>query len=167
MVKEASPMLKLGKKYFSLALTLLLGLVLQGVFICADQKQTPNRAAVTFCKAYYGLDPATLASTLCQTLQEKDFVESYMEKTARSASQRGYQTAYLRSSLFHIETEVLNSTDKTATVRLTAKKRKSINPVYEYVGKLFFLLDTSEVEETLQLVKENDQWKVCSTPLLS
>jgi hypothetical protein len=161
-------MLKLGKKYFSLALTLVLGLALQGVFICADRNETPNKAAVEFCKAYYGLDPETMAENLCQSLNENDFAGQTMENTARSASSRGYQTSYLGSSLVHIQTEVLNSTDKTATVRLTAKKRKSINPVYEYVGKLFFLLDASEVDETIQLIKENDQWKVCSgTSLLS
>ncbi|MBA3027611.1 MAG: hypothetical protein FP816_02190 [Desulfobacteraceae bacterium] len=154
-------MLSFVKKYLSLALTLGLGLLLQGIFICADQKNTPNKAAVEFYKAYYGLNEKNMEENLCESLNSKGFADHYVHGMVLSASARGYDPSYLKTSLFHIRTELLNSTEKTAVIRLTAKQRKSINPIFEYVGKIFFLLDESEVDQTIHLIKEKEQWKVC------
>jgi hypothetical protein len=41
---------------------------------------------------------------------------------------------------------------------------RSINPVYGLVSKVFSLGESHEVEETLNVVKEADGWKVCGEP---
>jgi hypothetical protein len=159
--KEAPPMVEFAKNNFSLVLVLVIGLLAQGIFISWDGKDTPNKTAVEFVKAFYRLDPKNMEKNLCDAIKSKGFVDQYLQGVALSASARGFQTSYLKTSLVHLQTDVLENSGATATIRLTAKQRKSINPVYEYVGKMFFLLDESDIEQTVKLIKENNQWKEC------
>jgi hypothetical protein len=54
--------------------------------------------------------------------------------------------------------------ENSATVRITGERLRSINPVYAIVGRLFFLIESHEIDETLTLVKEEGRWKVCGKP---
>jgi hypothetical protein len=41
-----------------------------------------------------------------------------------------------------------------------------INPVFTIIGKLFFIGETYEVDETLNIIKEDGKWKVCGRAFL-
>jgi hypothetical protein len=54
--------------------------------------------------------------------------------------------------------------ENTAEILITGQRRRSINPVFATVAKIFCLGDTYKFEETLTVVKEDDGWKVCGQP---
>ena len=54
--------------------------------------------------------------------------------------------------------------ENTAQIQITGERRRSPNPVFGAVAKIFCLGDTHQVEETLTVVKEDDGWKVCGQP---
>ena len=150
------------RKYSSLAVTLIIGVLIQGIFILADKNETPNKAAVEFFKAYYLMDTETMSDHLCKSFTSQGFVDRYKYAMENQAEARGYETSYLKNRLYHVRTEVLGNNGSAATVRLTAGQRKSINIVFEYIGLIFGLLDKSEVDQTVNLVKEGESWKVCA-----
>jgi len=153
-------MAKVGK-YLPLMLVVLIGLLFQEMFIFIDQTDSPRKATIEFSRAYYLLDVDSMSGRLCNAYRSSDVVDDYIYRVAKAASDRGFQPKYLKSRLFHIETHILQRDDNKAKVRLTAKRRTSIHPVYEYVGKLFCIGQTYTVDEVIDLVKEKDQWKVC------
>jgi hypothetical protein len=142
--------------------TILLAVFLQILFVYADQKATPGRVAREFSKAYYALDPA-METMLCQELQaESTLVQDFLHRKSVEARERGFNPSFLRSQLYHVETQILSMDQETAQVLLTAERKTAINPVFAYVGKLFSLGETHEVEHVLTLMREEDRWKVCS-----
>jgi hypothetical protein len=70
----------------------------------------------------------------------------------------------MRNQLSHISTELKMTDENNAEVRITGERLRSINPVFALIGRLFFLIETHEVDETLSLVKEDGRWKVCGKP---
>jgi hypothetical protein len=76
----------------------------------------------------------------------------------------GFSKSYMRNQLSHVSTEVQMTDENQAKVKITGERLRSINPVYAIVGKLFFLIESHKVDETLTLVKEDDKWKVCGKP---
>jgi hypothetical protein len=70
----------------------------------------------------------------------------------------------MKMALLHIETETQMVDDNVAEVRINCNRRRTINPVFAIVAKIFCLGETYKVEETLTLVKEDDLWKVCGEP---
>jgi hypothetical protein len=54
--------------------------------------------------------------------------------------------------------------ENTAEVQITGERRRSSNPVFGAVAKIFLLGDTHKVEGNLTVVKEDDGWKVCGQP---
>ena len=52
----------------------------------------------------------------------------------------------------------------SASVAIKGERRRTINPVFGLVARWFFMGETHPVEETLNLVKEGDSWKVCGKP---
>ena len=85
-------------------------------------------------------------------------------RRADRARELGFSKNYMRNQLSHISTEIQVIDENKATVKITGERLRSINPVFALVGKLFFLIESHEVDETLTLVKEDDQWKVCGRP---
>lgn len=148
----------------AIALTILLAVFLQVLFAWADGQQTPNRVAVSFAKAYFQLD-ASMSRYLCSELKSSediDIVEEFIHQSVNEVYQQGFDASWGKSMLFDIETHTLSQDPDSARVRLTAKRRKSINPVFTVVAKLFHLGETSTVEETIELTKEDGKWKVCN-----
>jgi len=131
-----------------------------------DTRNTPYEAAIAFSKAYYGLCP-DLAGTMANNGLNKDDVDvaaAYLYNRQAEAADRGYPVRRMRKMLYNIHTETTARDAATATVHLTGTTRIAINPLYGFVGKLFFLTSPTDVKETLNLVKEDGKWKVSGQP---
>ena len=155
-----------GSKIVVLATVFFVALILQIVLIGADRHETPGTAAVAFSKAYFNLD-AGMADLLCSQMAEEegaDVVDDYLQRVAAGARAEGFQPSWRKMVLSHIEIQTEMVDENTAEVQIACERRRSINPVYAAVAKIFFLGDTYKVEETLTVVKEDDGWKVCGQP---
>jgi len=152
-------------KYLPIAVAIIIGIFLQGILVLADCKGTPQKAAVEFVKAYYRLDPS-MSALLCKKYTAKDdagVVKNYIRKASKEAGDRGLNINYMKNILYGIETHTHRIDDVTAEVRLIAKRRRSINPVYALIAKFFLIGDTHKVDQLIQVVKEDGKWKVCSS----
>ena len=153
------------KKIVTIALTILLGIILQVIFVFADCKNTPNRVAVEFAKAYFKLDPS-MSELICEDqkiVDDVDVVDQYINLAAKEAKNQGFNINFLKSKLYHIETHTRFIGDNEARVELTGKRRVSINPVYTYVARIFCIGETHEVDKTINLIREDGKWKVCGS----
>ena len=143
--------------------------ILQGVLILTSAGKTDNPAgvAVDFTRAYFMLDGNSMKELLCNEIiedEEADTVGSYLNSVADQAKSMGFSPNYMRNQLSHISTDIQMTDENQAEVRITGKRLRSINPVYALIGRLFFLIESHEVDETLTLVKEEGKWKVCGKP---
>jgi len=154
-----------GTKFLTFTSILMLGLILQVVLAVADQRDTPEKAAVEFAEAYYWLDPS-MADRLCANLAsgKAAVVEGYLRRTRDEARSLGYEFDYMKQGVYHVETRVTLKDASTAEVRLTGDRRRTINPVYGQVARWFGIGEVHPVQETLTLVREGDSWKVCGKP---
>ena len=148
-------------KSIPLIVVLLLGIGLQLIFICADDHDAPNMAAAEFAKAYFMLDECTMDKYACASMKSDEAVKDYLYQVSENAAARGFDASYMKNRLTHMQTTVIESDDTHAVVDVTAVKTKSLNPVYELVGRLFCLVDSKNVSKQLDLVREGDEWKVC------
>ena len=151
------------KRYAPVAWAILIGILLQGILVIADCQESPNRAAVEFVNAYFRVDPA-MAGRLCEKLASGDnanLVEKYTQKVSRDAIARGFDSSYMRQVVYHIETHTHVIDADNAEVRLTARSRRAINPVFALIGKFFLIGETRKIDEIVPVVKENGKWKVC------
>jgi len=151
-------------KIAALILTLILGSGVQVLFALADCHNTPNLAAAEFSKAYFKLD-RSMADKICTARltsdKDVDLVDKYIYLAAREAKDRGFKTSFMQNKLYDIEIETISKTWTNAQIRITGKRRVAINPAYPIVTKLFNLGAIHEVDEILDLVKEDGKWKVC------
>jgi hypothetical protein len=147
------------KSAISIALVILLGIIIQVVFVFAYTKETPNKVAVEFAEAYFKFDPA-MKDMLCSSLanQEQDYVTIYIQESFNRAKDLGYNLSYLKTGLKDIETNTLARDEDSAIIELKAKSR--------YALRTFFRGDRFEVNQKLDLVKEDGKWKVCGNPFL-
>lgn len=153
-------------KFLAFAVVIILALILQAVLIVADNQEIPAKAAIEFSKAYFKLDKA-MVDRLCSQISEEadgDVVDEYLNRVAEHARTMGFDSNYMKNALSHIETETEMQDENTAKVRITANRKRYLNPFYGIVAQLFFLTESHEVEETLTVVKEDGQWKVCGAP---
>jgi hypothetical protein len=163
--KEAGSM-RGGNKFIVFGSIVLLALILQAAFVIADRKDLPHDTAVKFAKAFFMLDK-DMSAYLCKEITAEEggnAVDEYLWRIAEKARAEGFQPSYMKMVLSHIETITRMVDDNTAEVHLTCLRRRSINPVFAMVGKLFFLSETYPVDETLTVVKEDKRWKVCGQP---
>lgn len=147
-------------------MAILIGVMLQGILILADCTPTPGKAAVEFAKAFYRIDPA-MSSLLCSKNVKMDVgnvVETYIQGVTQEARDRGFGLNNMKYILYHIETHTRRIDDTTAEVKLTAKRRVSINPLYALVAKFFLIGEIYQVNELMTVVKEDGRWKVCGNP---
>jgi hypothetical protein len=154
------------KSYMPIAVAILIGLILQGILILADLKPTPDKAAVAFARAFYRIDPA-MSSLLCSNslgMGGGDAVEKYIQGVTQEARDRGFGLDNMKYILYHIETHTRRIDDTTAEVKLTAKRRVCINPLYALVAKFFLIGETYSVSEQMTVVNEDGKWKVCGNP---
>lgn len=145
-------------KIVTVTLILLLSLFLQIMFGFADVRDTPNKAVAEFAKAYFRFDPS-MSDRLCEeakTADDKNVVEQYIDRAVKEAAERGYSLFYMKESLYHVETHLLNENATSAEVRLVCQTKPPLQS--------FFTKKSSEVDETLKLKKEKGVWKVCGRP---
>ena len=155
-----------GSKLVTLASVVIIAFILQVVLVLADHHESPGKAAVEFTKAYFKLN-RSMNERLCSELtgdEGSDVVDNYLNRVADEARTNGFAPSWMRMVLSHIETETQMLDENTAEVHITGTRRRSVNPVFAAVAKIFFLGETHEVEATLTLVKEDDLWKVCGQP---
>lgn len=151
-------------KIAAVILILIAGSLVQVLFALADCQNTPNRAAAEFSKAYFQLDESMAEKICTERLtsdEDVDLVDKYVYLAAQEAKARGFKTSFMQNKLYDIETETISKTWTSAQIRITGKRRVAINPVYPMVTKLFNLGAIHEVDEVLDLVKEDGKWKVC------
>ena len=148
-------------KYLPLAVVVIVGVLLQAVFVTADKTDTPNKAAFLFAKAYYLLDDKAMTDQLCKADILTDAVGDYLFRMEKSAADRGFALKYMKGRLYDIHVSPVENSGEKATVRITGKRRTSINPVFEIMAVLFSFGQPREVDSLIQLVKEDGQWKVC------
>ncbi len=150
-------------KVEAIIIVLIVGSFVLVWFSFADGRETPSRAVAEFSKAYFKVDQS-MAARICTerlTLGDVDLVDKYIYMTAQKAKKLGFTTDFMKYKLYNIEIETLSQSDTNAQLRITGKRRVAINPVYPIVTKLFNLGGTCEVDETINVVKEDGQWKVC------
>ncbi|MBT8357084.1 MAG: hypothetical protein KJO61_04860 [Deltaproteobacteria bacterium] len=155
-----------GTKFISIAFVVIVAIILQIVLILADNSESPGKAATEFSKAYFMLNKA-MEKRLCSKItedEESDAVNDYLNRKADQARAEGFEVSWLKMALSHVETKTQMVDDSTAEVHITFSRRRSVNPVYAVVAKIFFLGEIFKGEETLSLVKENNRWKVCGQP---
>ena len=155
-----------GSKVVVFGTVIIVAFILQIVLIGADRHETPGTVAVDFSKAYFKLD-ADMADLLCSEMTEDDdvdVVDDYLNRVEVEARAEGFDPSWKKMALAHIELETEMVDENTAEIQITCERRRSINPVFGAVAKIFFLGDTYKVEETLTVVKEDDGWKVCGRP---
>jgi hypothetical protein len=156
-----------GKNLMIVGFVVVIFVILQGILIAVGKVDNPAEVAVDFAKAYYMLDGAAMSELLCSELaedEEADEVGTYLHSVADQARSMGFSQDYMRNQLSHVKTEIQMTDENSARVRITGERLRSINPVYAIVGRLFFLIESHEVDETLTLVKEEGRWKVCGKP---
>ena len=156
-----------GKNVMIIGFVVGVFVVLQGLLICVARVDSPVEAAVDFTKAYFMLDGDSMTELLCREIvedEEVDLVDDYLNSVAEEARSMGFSQSYMQNQLSHISTEVQMTDENQAKVKITGERLRSINPVFAIVGKLFFLIESHKVDETLTLVKEDNEWKVCGKP---
>lgn len=156
-----------GKNLMIVGAVVVVFVILQGILISIPQVENPSEAAVDFTRAYFMLDGSSMSKLLCSEIvedEEVDYVDEYLNAVAVRARLMGFSQNYLRSQLSHISTEVQMADEDEAKVRIKGKRFRSINPVFALIGRLFFLIEPHEIDETLILVKEEGEWKVCGKP---
>jgi hypothetical protein len=147
------------------AIVIGIAIVLQLALIGAECRQTPATVAKAYAAAYYYLD-ADMQDYLCSDLADDgETVDNYLNDKSVEARQRGLATSYLRHKFIHMHLETVQSSDTTAEIHLSGATRVCINPLYMLVGKLFRLGQDYPVSETIELIKENGQWRVCGHAL--
>ena len=152
-----------NQKLAPFAVVVGLAIVLQVALIGLDCNQTPAKVAKKFADAYYYLD-VDMERYLCKALKdESDVVDKYLFDKQYQADQRGLSTNYLRHKLIHTHLELLESSEDFAVVNLTGTTRVCIYPAFMLVGKLFQIGQDYEVDETIELIKEDGRWRVCDS----
>ncbi len=152
-------------KVAAIIIVLIVGSFVQVLLSFADCQETPGRAVAEFSKAYFELDQS-MAARICVerlTSGDVDLVDKYIYLTAQKAKDQGFKTDIMKYKLYNIEIETLSQSAANAQVQIKGKKRVAINPVYPIVTKLFNLGETYEVDETINVVKEDGKWKVCGS----
>jgi hypothetical protein len=157
-----------GDRFFTFIAVLVVALVLQLFLGYLDTRDTPAKAAVNFTKAYFQLDES-MADYLCSELtaeEDVDLVKTYIEHVADEARIVGFDLNYMRKKLFSVHTEMITQSESEAEIRITAQGKRNINPVFTLIAKLFFIGETYHIDETLKVIKEDGNWKVCGKVFL-
>jgi hypothetical protein len=102
---------------------------------------------------------------LCQSLAEDgQVVDSFLYQKQTEAQQRGFSTNYLRRMFTSMHLKIIKQDDKSALIHVEGTTRIAINPAFMLVGRLFQIGENHPVDETIELVKEEDGWRVCGAP---
>ncbi len=147
-------------------LLVVLAVCLQVAFVFLGHKESATKTATDFAKAYFLLDD-DLDTYLCGDLagdEEKTPAAAYLDAKATEAQNRGFGLGMVKKMVTHMHAETLAQDEESATIHLEGQSRTCIHPVFTYVAGIFRIGKKYSFEETLELVKEDGQWKVCGTP---
>lgn len=147
-----------------IAITIGIAIVLQLALIGIDCRQTPDKIARNFAEAYYYLEP-DMQNYVCAALVEEGAVGNFLYRKKQEAQQRGFSTNYLRRKFIEMHLKAVDTGADSMEVHLEGTTRTCINPAFMVIGKLFGIGRNYPVEGTIDLVKENGQWRVCGNPL--
>lgn len=132
-------------------------------FSALADANTPKAVALEFAEAYYMLDKK-FEKYLCEECKvdddENKIVDMFFTALEKKSEDMGYKLSYLKSTLSGMKAEILSEDDESAMVNIKGKRTRSINPVYNLVGRLFCLIETKDVDEVVNLVKVDGKWKV-------
>jgi len=149
------------RKWIPLALVILLGILVQVVFVAAQTKDTPARAAVEFTKAFYKMSPSVKDRMCSDLLAEEDLIDDLFHAAATEAKARGFSESYPRMQLFHVQAAVLAQDEASAQVQLSCSMKRSIHPAFAFFLKMMNMGETYHLDEVVDLVNEDGKWKVC------
>ncbi len=152
-----------GKMFLTIAAVVVLGIIIQVILIGADTMSTPSKTVINFTRAYFHLD-RSMSKYMCSefaTEEDVDAATEYINRMADEAKILGFSLSYMKSKLYSVHADIIAKSESEAQVRITAVRKRNINPIYTIVGKLFFIGETYEVDETLNVIKEDGQWKIC------
>lgn len=155
-----------GGKFLTFTSIIILALILQGLLIIHETRETPERAAVEFARAYFWLDPA-MAERLCSELRRTeaaDPTDAFLQRIGDEARALGFGFDYMKQQLSDVDARTLSQRDGRAEVLFTATRRRAINPLFGSIGAVFDLTKPHRIEATLKLQKEDGRWKVCGRP---
>lgn len=147
-------------------LLVVVAVCLQTAFLFLDNKQSATKTATDFAKAYFLLDN-DLETYLCGDLagdEEETPAAAYLRAKATEAQDRGFGKGMVRKIITHMEAETLAQDDESATIHLSGQSRTCIHPIFTYVASIFHIGKKYTFDETLELIKEDGQWKVCGAP---
>ena len=154
----------MSNRYVMIGVVVFIGIVFQLILYWADQCSTPTKAAVRFTEAYLKLDDS-MSQWLCEKYNNKEadgnMTSRYFEYTAHEARERGLSINIMRSKLYNLKTKIVSLEKDNALIRITGDKKVYVNPVYAAVAHIFDLGQTDQFNEVVNVVKENDRWKVC------
>ena len=156
-----------GKNLSIIGFVVVVFIILQGLLIAVGKTESPATAAVDFAQAYFMLDGPSMSERLCSEMaedEELNIVNTYLNSVADRARLLGFSKSYMQNQLSHVATEIQMVDENNAEVRITGERFRSINPVFTIIGRLFFLMESHDVDETLSLVREDGRWKVCGRP---
>ncbi|MDJ0985246.1 MAG: hypothetical protein QNJ26_06860 [Desulfobacterales bacterium] len=156
-----------GKNLSIIGFVVVVFIILQGLLIAVGKTESPATAAVDFAQAYFMLDGPSMSERLCSEMaedEELNIVNTYLNSVADRARLLGFSKSYMQNQLSHVATEIQMVDENNAEVRITGERFRSINPVFTLIGRLFFLMESHDVDETLSLVREDGRWKVCGRP---
>ena len=126
-------------------------------------KDSPRHGTIEFARAYF-LKDSHISDRICRSQMSEEtqyIIKQHLQGAAENARSRGFAPGFAASMLYAVKTDIQMIDDTQANVRITAKRKTAINPVYFLVGLIFNLGETHVVDDTLRMVKENGQWKVC------
>jgi len=151
-------------KIIKISMVIAIGIILQILLIAADDTNSPEKIAYAFTKAYFSLDKTALMKHTCNELAEgTDVVDQYIQRIEKESKDTGLKL-YTKSLIYHVKTHVISVSDSEAQVRISGKKRYSINPIYTVVAIVFGIGEVHHFDETIHLINEDGQWKVCGNP---
>ena len=155
-----------GNKILPWAALVVLFVGFQAVFILADCQSSAPQSAEAFIRAYYSLEPA-LGEMVCSDLTDdgtNDTVGDFLNEVAVEARELGHSVEYMRTKMMSLHVDTVTQTEDAAVVHVSGTRRRDINPVFTFIARLplFNLGETFPVEKTLDLVKEDGRWRVCS-----
>jgi len=147
-----------------ISMVIAAGIILQIILITADTDNTPEKVTLAFTKAYFSQDKATMDEQVCSELTENtDVVGEYIQRIEKEAKDTGFKL-YSKSMVYHVKAHVTSIDDSEAQVKITGKKRHSINPVYTLVAIIFQIGEVDHFDEIIDLINEEGRWKVCGNP---
>ena len=159
-----------NNRYVMIGVVVIIGIFFQLLLYFADQRDTPIKVAVRFTEAYLKLDDS-MSKWLCQKSNDEvadgSVTSRYLEYAAQEARERGLNLGIMRSKLYDLKTEIVSMGTDKAQIRITGDKKVYVNPVYAAVAHIFDLGQTDQFDEVVNVVKENNRWKVSKDMLNS